>query len=202
MKKAVRNATSAGIRNVETSVEIPPKSREMKISSKTGDDGKTFLPFAGKRVTKDHWCLGVLGSVDELNSFLGLAASFAKEKKLIKQLEKCQNDLFLLGAVLAAKDRKFSQERVVFLEETIADLEKDLPNLTTFLLPGGSKLSSLLHVCRTVARRAERDLVALRKKEKFDPMLLTYLNRLSDFLFLLARRANDEQHIKEKYPQI
>ena len=176
----------------------------MSIFTKKGDRGKTSLTSFGRKkmVCKDCLEIEVIGSIDELNSFLGLVISFVTGKRLIRKLEGIQADLFLLGAVLVAKDKKFPHERVVFLEQEIADLEKDLSNLTAFILPGGSKLSSLLHVCRTVARRAERDLTAQRKKEKFDPLLLVYLNRLSDLLFLLARKANFKQGVKEKSPQI
>lgn len=176
----------------------------MIISTKKGDRGKTSLTSSGRKkvVCKDCLEIEVIGSVDELNSFLGMAASLARNGKLVRTLQFVQEGLFLLGAVLLGSQSKFPKERITKLEKEMVCLEKRLPRLTKFILPGGSKLASLLHVARAVARRAERDLVSFQKKEKIDPLLLVYLNRLSDLLFLLARQANFKQRVKEKHPQI
>lgn len=180
------------------------KLDSMSISTKKGDRGKTSLTASGRKkiVCKDCLEVKAIGSVDELNSFLGLAASFTRNGKLTRTLRSIQEELFLLGSVVVGNQSKFPRVSIAELEKEMACLEKRLPKLTKFVLPGGSQVASFLHVARCVARRAERDLVALKKKDKFDPAILVYLNRLSDFLFLLAREANRQRGIGEKYPQI
>lgn len=179
----------------------------MKIYTKTGDKGQTSL-LGGQRVEKNHPKLKAYGTVDELNSQIGLLQSFISseiphsdiEQKFIFQI---QNHLFLLGSHIACfkdSDRKkfkiqdFEDTKITFLEEGIDSLEQDLPPLQNFILPGGCKSSSQAHICRTVCRRAERLIAAL---PDHDPIWLMYLNRLSDYFFVLARHLNHLQKIED-----
>ncbi|MBU1100605.1 MAG: cob(I)yrinic acid a,c-diamide adenosyltransferase [Bacteroidetes bacterium] len=170
----------------------------MKIYTKTGDKGETSL-FGGQRVSKDNLRIASYGTVDELNSILGIAASHLQGgefKNLIMQL---QNDLFNVGADLATPMDKTSGEiirvdgeGITFLEETIDEWDAKVPALKNFVLPGGSTASSYLHFARTVCRRAEREVVKLSKEIDIGSEVIIYLNRLSDLLFVLARYANVE----------
>jgi len=168
----------------------------LKIYTKTGDDGSTGL-FGGGRVPKDALRIESYGTVDELNSVLGVAACYVKDKKISEVIHYLQNDLFNLGADLATPyDVKndyigrVSSKDVDVLEKWIDQLDIDLPELTNFILPGGSPAASYLHLARNVCRRAERLTVSLSREENIGPTILTYLNRLSDLLFVLARYAN------------
>ena len=169
----------------------------MKIYTKTGDKGTTSL-FGGKRVEKDDLRLETYGTVDELNALIGAAVSEISDSELIEVLQNIQLDLFTLGSDLATpEDNKitFSVPRVdeSFVNKLEASIDKfteKLPELKNFILPGGSKGSSLLHLARTVCRRGERAVATLQKKEKIGENILVYLNRLSDLLFVLARYAN------------
>lgn len=176
----------------------------MIISTKKGDRGKTSLIASGhkKIVCKDCLEIAVIGSIDEVESFLGLAASFVSERKVVSLLEKIQVDLFLINSILVGVRRGFNQERIKWLEGEIEILEKQLPSLTQFILPGGSRPAAFLQVARAVVRRTERELVAFSRREKVNPRVLIYLNRLSDFLFLLARSLNWKKGRKEKPPRI
>ncbi len=168
-----------------------------RIVTRTGDGGDTALGD-GSRVPKDHPRIAVIGSVDELNAALGLALRHLPDSAaaLIRQV---QNDLFDLGADLcvpaqpgetAGAKLRIHQEHVARLEQAIDRLNADLPPLTSFVLPGGPPAAAWCHFARTVCRRAERDLVALRHVEPINPLALVYLNRLSDLLFVLARKAS------------
>ncbi len=175
----------------------------MKIYTRTGDRGDTGL-FGGGRVRKYHGRVAVYGTVDELNSTLGLAIAAFKGKKsrqvdaFREQLILVQNDLFRLGAELATPDparlsiKPLAADAIGDLEHKIDAMEEVLEPLKQFILPGGSDLSARLHVARTVCRRAERELTALIDAgvEKIRAETVTYLNRLSDFLFVAARFAN------------
>lgn len=168
----------------------------MKIYTKTGDDGTTAL-FDGTRVPKNHERVELYGDVDELNSVIGVAASFIKHEDFIKELHGTQKDLFALGAQLANPKHKkqkdkadFSEEKITALEHSIDTMEKLLVPMTSFILPGGSQAAAFLHLARTVCRRAERKLVALAAHETMDPLYIHFLNRLSDYLFVAARYAN------------
>lgn len=168
----------------------------MKIYTKTGDDGTTAL-FDGTRVRKDHERVQVYGDIDELNSFVGLAVSFIKDKALREQLLAIQKDLFALGAKLANPTEKkqkdkadFTESKITFLENAIDEMEKSLTSMKSFILPGGHPTSSTLHICRTVCRRVERALVHISDQENFNPVYEKYLNRLSDYFFVAARYAN------------
>jgi cob(I)alamin adenosyltransferase len=166
----------------------------MAIYTRAGDKGKTQLKD-GKKVFKSHIRLEAFGTVDELNSSIGVAIATLTDKNLKEELLKIQNDLFEAGGQLAntKKNKKldlYLEERVKNFEKLIDDWSEELPALTHFILPGGSKSSSLLHLARTICRRAERRVVDLSKKEIVDENVIVYLNRLSDLLFTMARFAN------------
>ncbi len=169
----------------------------MKIYTRTGDLGETGL-FAGPRVGKDIARIEALGTIDELNAVLGLARSQAISAALDGILERIQNELFEIGAELATLDpsakgtRTIGNAEVKVLEAEIDGVEGELAPLAQFILPGGSRVAAELHLARTVCRRAERRLVSLVREEgtAVSPLLLAYLNRLGDLLFVLARAAN------------
>lgn len=168
----------------------------MKIYTKTGDDGTTSL-FSGGRVSKSNLRVDVYGTVDELNSYLGVARAHLITETGDNYLETVQNHLFHLGADLATPmDAKadwlvrITENEVEWLENSIDELSKSLPELKNFILPGGTSVAAHLHVARTISRRAERLLVALKNSETINEQALIYLNRLSDWLFTLARYEN------------
>lgn len=179
----------------------------MKIYTKTGDDGTTGL-FGGTRVAKDNPRIEAYGTVDELNSQIGLIRAHTSQSDDIDGvLESIQNGLFVLGADLATpehRERKaiaiprVTSADVVCLEAAIDRFEEELPPLTTFILPGGSVPGAMLHVARCVARRAERLLASLHHLEpEIGLSPLQYLNRLSDLLFVLARVVNHRANVVE-----
>ena len=174
----------------------------MKIYTKTGDKGDTGL-IDGSRISKSDSRIIAYGEVDEANSHIGLIIS-SIEKNLIfddvrKILLNVQQDLFVLGAELAnpntLKDDNMlvKREMISTIEKYIDNFESELAPITYFILPGGSIESSLLHICRTVVRRAETSAVALAKEQKINQEILTYLNRISDLFFVLARVTNKRQ---------
>jgi cob(I)alamin adenosyltransferase len=171
----------------------------MKIYTKTGDDGTTGL--IGLRVRKDDPRVSAYGEVDELNAVLGLVCAEAagSEAELGALLRDIQRDLFAIGAHLADPQSRVTKSRdktdisaagIAELEQAIDAAEATLPPLTAFILPGGARLGATLHLARTVCRRAERTVVTLAAQSPVDPLIVTYLNRLSDLLFVLARREN------------
>jgi cob(I)alamin adenosyltransferase len=168
----------------------------MRIYTKTGDDGSTGL-FGGARVAKDSDSVEAFGTVDELNAVIGVARS-ATSDQIGALLLRIQDDLFCLGAELACvpghearlSSRRLAEEDVHALESAIDQNESELPQLKNFVLPGGSPAAAALHQARTVCRRAERRLLSATRARDLSPVLLIYLNRLSDLLFVLARRAN------------
>jgi cob(I)alamin adenosyltransferase len=172
----------------------------MPIYTRTGDKGKTSL-FDGTRVLKSDKRVDTYGTIDELNSMIGAAiAFFPRIKELKKELEKIQHDLFDIGSALATPHPmpvEGLENRPKEFEKIIDDLTKKMPELKSFILPGRGKAGSFLHVCRTITRRAERQLVALMQKEKVDTEIVTYLNRLSDLLFTMARYVNYVEKKKE-----
>lgn len=174
----------------------------MSIYTKTGDKGETGLFSSDKskkiRVSKASLRIEVIGSVDEANTFLGLAASFVKNKKITQKIIEIQNHLFEVGANLAGAKVKMDINLSKAMEKEIDEMDKSLPKLTHFILPGGGKGGSLLFMARTFIRRAERKIVSLSKKEKVDPNLLVYINRLSDYVYTLARFVNFKEGIAEK----
>jgi cob(I)alamin adenosyltransferase len=163
--------------------------RLSKIVTRTGDDGTTGLAD-GTRVQKDSARIQAIGSVDELNSNLGLLLSETLPPEVTRLLLRVQNELFDLGGSLAFPVTPFSEDKVLHLDVAITLYNRDLPPLTEFILPGGTKAASLCHVARTVARRTERDLVALAHAESVPQHALAYVNRLSDLLFVLCRVIN------------
>jgi cob(I)alamin adenosyltransferase len=167
-----------------------------KIYTRTGDDGTAALGTGERRLKSDPRFVAI-GAIDELNAHVGLARLEAKGE-LDAMLARIQNDLFDFGADLSvpldeARPRqrlRIGDGHVARLESEIDRLNAALPELTSFILPGGSRLAAALHLCRTVARRAEADLVHLRQTERLNPEALRYINRLSDLFFVAARFAN------------
>jgi len=171
--------------------------RLTRIYTRTGDDGSTALGFGG-RVAKDALRVACYGTVDELNSALGVARAARLDAEIDAPLARIQNELFHLGSDLcvpeAEKERhpvpRIEARHVAALEATIDLWNERLPALENFVLPGGSEGAARLHLARAICRRAERQLVALAREEAVGEQLLPYLNRLSDALFVLARAAN------------
>ena len=174
----------------------------MAIYTKRGDRGETSLYDSGSsqriRISKDSLRIQAIGVIDEANSYLGLCLSLSEDKKVRRFLTNIQEDLFRVGAILAGTKLRFSVSKTLTLGKEMDRLEKSLPVLKNFILPGGSLLAANFQVARAIIRRAEREVVALSSLEPIRPEILAYLNRLSDLLFMLARKANFESKIKEK----
>lgn len=178
-------------------------SKHMPIYTRTGDTGETAL-FGGKRVPKSNVIVDAYGSIDELNSSLGIVQSLLKIVEVQEFLRVIQSDLFVAGAVLAGGNDDISQviPRVKEMEARIDGMEKALPPIHNFIIPGGSITSSYIHNARSICRRAERSIVYCMKHasdemnvdEKKITTVIQYLNRLSDFLFVFARFINKEEH--------
>ena len=169
----------------------------MAIYTKKGDKGETSLYKKGKKVSKNSSRIKAIGAVDELNSALGVCISFSDDKKLKSLLAGVQRDLFVIGSVLAGANLRFGKSKTKKLEKVIDKLEGDLPVLKNFILPGGTKAASQLFFTRSIARRTEREVVSLHEREKVNPQITIYLNRLSDFVFMLARNENFEKGLNE-----
>jgi len=171
----------------------------MRIYTRTGDTGETGL-FGGGRVAKDHKRVAAYGDTDELNSALGVARATEPAAMFDPELEAIQRDLFSIGGQLATPDPEkvraalekamLSSSRIQELESAIDTAEAELPPLRAFVLPAGTPKAAALHLARTVCRRAERSVVTLARSEEVPELFLIYLNRLSDYLFTLARLAN------------
>lgn len=172
----------------------------MKIYTKKGDKGETSL-FGGQRVLKSAKRISAYGTIDELNSILGLAEAFGLSTESAERIENVQRHLFVLGSDLAtpstskARIDRIGGAEVEFLENAIDEMEMSLEPLKNFILPGGSPAGAVLHVARTVCRRAERITIECSQEEDISEVAIQYLNRLSDFLFVLARYEN---HISGK----
>lgn len=194
-RKGARSAIPADIQNAD-----------MKIYTKTGDAGKTSL-FSGRRVSKSNLEIEAYGDIDELNSYIGLAVSEIEKIDFKRFLKTIQMDLLSIGAYLSGypQEKLKLDLRVSGIEEVIDTLDKKLPKLNNFILPGGGKLGTTLHLCRAVTRRVERTVVryfdsisqpnTLKEKDK---EIIKYLNRLSDLFFMLARFANKRENIAEE----
>jgi cob(I)alamin adenosyltransferase len=174
--------------------------RLTKIYTRGGDAGETSLG-SGERVAKDDARIEAYGDVDELNALLGVALA---RGAAADSLERIQNDLFDVGADLAVplsdtkRERlRVTAEQVAWLEQRCDEANADLPMLRSFILPGGTETAALLHLARTVCRRAERRVVTLAGREEVNPQARAYLNRLSDLLFILARAANAQAGAEE-----
>lgn len=173
----------------------------MKIYTKTGDSGKTSL-FGGQRVSKSDLRIEAYGTIDELNSVIGVVVSENQKykAKIKKELIRIQNDLFDIGSTLAnpaSESIRDLEKRVEEFEKLIDKLTEKLPDLRNFILPRGGKAGSFLHLARSISRRAERRVVELSHKKKVDENILKYLNRLSDLLFTMARFFNYKEKKKE-----
>ena len=173
----------------------------MKIYTKTGDDGKTSL-FDNSRVWKSHERIVSYGAIDELNSAVGIAISMDLDHQLKEILVRIQNELFIVGSDLAnpnMSDTKIrtTENMTLSLENDIDTFESELSELTNFILPGGTLMSSILHLSRTISRRAETHVIALSQKEEINKIAIVYLNRLSDLLFVLARVLNKRKNIDD-----
>lgn len=183
-----------------------PRLAINRVYTRRGDGGETSL-VGGQRVPKDDLRIEAYGTIDELNSFIGIARQSCIESQLdtlADILHRVQHELFNAGSILAtlAADVHPKQARVTpadsdQLEREIDRMNEDLPPLRSFVLPGGSRLNAELHVCRTVCRRAERICVALARGTDIDPAIITYLNRLSDALFVWSRWASHQTGIPE-----
>ena len=175
--------------------------RLTKIYTRTGDTGTTGL-VGGKRVSKDSPRLWAYGTVDELNSAIGLARAFRPDKKTDAVLAGIQNDLFDLGAELATPGRplpRITQDHIDALEKLMDACNAKLGPLREFILPGGTTVAAQLHVARTICRRTERFCVRLSRQEKLGALVIPYLNRLSDALFVLARWVNYQAGKKDTF---
>ena len=182
----------------------------MKIYTKTGDDGTTAL-FGGTRVAKHHMRIDSYGTVDELNSWIGLIRDQKIDEHTKGILAKIQDRLFTIGAILATDPEKAQlkngQERlniprvgsadISLLENEMDKMDETLPPMTHFILPGGHTTVSYCHIARTICRRGERLAVQLHEEEPFDEHVLSYLNRLSDYLFVLARKLSKDLQAEE-----
>ncbi|NJB83331.1 cob(I)yrinic acid a,c-diamide adenosyltransferase [Wenyingzhuangia aestuarii] len=182
----------------------------MKIYTKTGDKGETSL-FGGKRVSKSHIRIDAYGTVDELNSYLGLIRDQDINQQHKDFIIKIQNELFVIGAFLATPQESetlkngksrlgfaaFGDQEIQELEKQIDLLDNTLPQMTHFVLPGGHISVSHCHVARTICRRAERISVLLNEHEPVNTAVISYLNRLSDYLFVLARMLSNQLQADE-----
>jgi cob(I)alamin adenosyltransferase len=173
----------------------------VKIYTKTGDDGSTGL-IGGNRIRKSSPRIIAYGTVDELNSSLGIAISLKLDTDIADLLTKIQNDLFVVGADLANPDLKNTSNRVTddmvqFLESSIDELEKELSPISYFILPGGDSIASHIHMARAISRRAETSIVYLAEIEEINKTCKIYINRLADLLFVIARVINKRKMIKD-----
>ena len=174
----------------------------MKIYTKTGDKGETSI-FGGKRLPKDHVRIESYGTVDELNSYLGLIRDSIQDDKIRALLKEVQDRLFTIGSNLASDPDKqlitpdIFESDIKLLEAQMDEMNESLPALKNFILPGGHAIVSFCHVARCVCRRAERRVVSLAQMEAVDEIIIRYLNRLSDYLFVLARKLAQSFEVKE-----
>ncbi|MCR5180077.1 MAG: cob(I)yrinic acid a,c-diamide adenosyltransferase [Bacteroidaceae bacterium] len=179
--------------------------KKSHLYTRTGDDGTTSL-VGGQRVPKTHARLEAYGTVDELNSHLGLLLSCVQDSGEENNLLVIQNQLFVICSELATADEDLrarrssvTEEDVAWMERAIDAAEDGLPGWRGFILPGGTTAAAQAHVCRTVCRRAERRIHALAAEAEVNPLLLAYVNRLSDYLFALAQKLNHQAGKEEQY---
>jgi len=174
-------------------------NRLTKIYTRTGDDGTTGMAD-GSRVGKDDLLVHAIGEVDELNSQLAVLAYHAPDD-FVESIRLIQNELFNVGAELAMSEVMIKQENVDWLEKSLDELNQSLAPLKEFILPGGGLTASHCHVARAICRRVERSLVSLNKKDELNVYLMAYINRLSDYLFVLARAISKREGAAEIYWQ-
>lgn len=165
----------------------------MKIYTKTGDKGETGI--IGKRLSKNSNPIKLVGALDELNSSIGVAISFIEAEEIKAELQQIQSTIFLIGSLVAAAKVKMIEINEKFLEEKIDDYDSKLPKLQNFILPGGSRAASFIHHSRSICRRAERAFINFKNEESYidkvnEERIQKYLNRLSDYFFILARYVN------------
>ena len=177
----------------------------MKIYTRKGDSGNTLL-IDGKIVYKHNLSVAAYGTIDELNSFLGLLKDYINDEKIKDVLNNIQLKLFSIGSILASGENqnisekvKIEKKDVEYIELEIDRLNEYLPELKNFIIPGGHKISSYSHVCRSICRRAERKISELNKNSSVDPNILAYVNRLSDFFFVLSRFLKHSDNVSESY---
>ena len=177
----------------------------MKIYTKKGDSGYTLL-IDGKIVYKHNLSVAAYGTIDELNSFLGLLKDYIDDEKIKDVLNNIQLKLFSIGSILASGENqnisekvKIEKKDVEYIELEIDRLNEYLPELKNFIIPGGHKISSYSHVCRSICRRAERKISELNENSSVDPNILAYVNRLSDFFFVLSRFLKHSDNVSESY---
>ncbi|WP_421829917.1 cob(I)yrinic acid a,c-diamide adenosyltransferase [Larkinella sp.] len=176
----------------------------MKIYTKTGDQGQTSL-IGGRRVSKAHHRIDAYGTVDELNSVVGLVRDQPVNENRKELLKEIQDRLFTIGSELATDPEKTLKKPlpvildsdVTLLEKAMDEMDAELPELRAFVLPGGHQSVSFCHLARTVCRRAERLVIALNDEKPVDPLVIQYLNRLSDYLFVLSRKMTQELGAEE-----
>ncbi|MBE9567853.1 MAG: cob(I)yrinic acid a,c-diamide adenosyltransferase [Proteobacteria bacterium] len=174
-------------------------NRLSKIYTRTGDAGETGMAD-GSRISKDDLLIHAIGEVDELNSQLALVASHAPEV-FVASVRSIQNDLFNVGAELTMGEAVIEQESIDTLEQSLDELNLALSPLREFILPGGGPVASHCHVARAVCRRVERTMVSLNKQQALNSILLSYINRLSDYLFVLARAISKHEGSEEIFWQ-
>ncbi len=174
-------------------------NRLTKIYTRTGDDGTTGMAD-GSRVAKDDLLVHVIGEVDELNSQLAVLASHAPEE-FVESITTIQNDLFDVGAELTLGQAMVKQENIDWLEQSLDGLNESLSPLKEFILPGGGLAASHCHIARSVCRRVERSMVSLDRQKSLNKALMAYINRLSDYLFVLARAISKAEGEAETYWQ-
>ena len=175
--------------------------RITKVTTKTGDKGETSLG-TGERVRKDHPRVNALGDLDYLNSVIGWTVSSFSDSQIGQELKKIQQDIFNISGDISLPDSEsvlLKKERIKDIEDHIDIIANKLPPLKEFILPGGSELISRLHISRTSCRNAERSLISMYGNENLNQLHAKYMNRLSDYLFLLARLVKHNEGVKEEH---
>ncbi|MFA6351285.1 MAG: cob(I)yrinic acid a,c-diamide adenosyltransferase [Bacteroidales bacterium] len=177
--------------------------KKMRVYTKTGDRGQTSLA-SGTRVRKDHPRLEAYGTIDELNSFLGLVESIIIDESEKSRIRAIQNRVFVISSTLAIDDPQFLPNLPIILEDDVLDLERAMDQmldqispLQNFIIPGGSPAIAYCHIARTVCRRAERLMIHLSDEVEIEPIQIKYVNRLSDYLFVLARKTAHDSGVEE-----
>ena len=173
-----------------------------KVYTKTGDKGLTSL-YGGTRIPKSHIRIEAYGTIDELNAFIGLLNDMIQDEEVNTLLLEVQRRLFTIGANLATAKNKhvtppdILESDIELMEQSIDEMETQLAPLKAFILPGGHPVVSNCHICRTICRRAERRIIAIDLEENVDPIIIKYVNRLSDYLFVLGRKLAKDLNVNE-----